>query len=181
MPAKAKKTTKSKIVKKTSVATKKTEVKKTVAKKPAAKKTVTKKTLIATFSKAIRERDDYTCTFPNCPHCGNYSKRDEGGVDCAHYYRCYRASGRWHPPNCTTLCRKQHNYLDEHDPHLVAFFTKLLGKDAHDELIKRHHGVFRYKPWERWEMNQHYQAQIKKMEKQRMDGVQGRLVLSGWD
>ncbi len=144
------------------------------------RKTVTMGTLDRTFSLAIRERDNYECTYPKCPHCGNHSLR-EGGLDAAHYYRRYRASGRWTPENVTSLCRKQHNYLDEHHPHLVAFFTGLLGEDVHDELIKRHHGVFRYKPYERAEMNAHYQAQIKKMEKQRSDGVQGRLILTGWD
>ena len=144
------------------------------------KKTVTIAHLDKTFSKAIREQYDYICAFPNCPKCGNHSLRD-GGLDCAHYYRRYRASGRWHPDNCAALCRKQHNYLDEHHPNLVAFFTKLLGEVRHDMLIERHHGIFRYKPWERWEMNQHYGAQTKDFDRQRLNGSTGILVLTPWD
>ena len=145
------------------------------------RKTLTKATLDRTFSLCIRERDDYTCTYRDCPDCGNCSMRYEGGLDAAHYYRRYRLSGRWHPDNVTSLCRSRHNYLDEHPPELVRFFTDLLGEGAHDMLIERHHGTVRYPGWERWEMNQHYKAQTKKIERQRKEGSVGVLVLTSWD
>ena len=146
-----------------------------------ARKTVKIQTLDATFSKAIRERYDYICAFPECPECGNVSLRYDGGLDCIHYYRRYRASGRWHPDNCCAMCRKQHNYLDEHHPALVAFFTKLLGEADHDALIERHHRTYRYKPWERWEMNRHYASQDKYMFRLRKEGRQGVLPIVSWD
>ena len=139
------------------------------------------KTLDTTFSLCVREQYDYTCAFPKCPKCGNGSLRYDGGLDCAHYYRRYRASGRWTPDNCAALCRKQHNYLDEHHPNLVAFFNGLLGEARHDELIVRHHGIYRYKPWERWEMNQHYKTQTKYMERLRKEGAEGYLPCVAWD
>ena len=147
------------------------------------RKTVKIATLDATFSLAIREQYDYICAFPSCPDCGNHSFRDSAGLDCAHYYRRYRSSGRWHPDNCAALCRGRHNYLDEHQPNLVAFFTQILGDWRHDELIKRHHRTFRYKPWERWEMNRHYKAQTDYMFDvfRKEKGEQGYLPMVAWD
>jgi len=145
------------------------------------RKTVKIATLDATFSLAIREQYDYTCAFANCEYCENQPFRYNGGLDCAHYYRRYRASGRWHPDNCAALCRKQHNYLDEHHPRLVACFTKLLGEGCHDALIERHHKTFRYKPHERWEMNRHYKAQTEHMFRLRTQGRQGFLPMVPYD
>lgn len=148
-----------------------------------ARKTVTMGTLDRTFSLLIREQFDYTCARPGCKFCGNHPLRDaqHNRVECAHYYNRYRSSGRWHPDNCAALCHEQHAFLEHNKALEVQFFMELLGKDRHDELIVRHQGIFRYKPWERWEMNQHYKAQTDKMERQRKDGKRGRLVATAWD
>jgi len=146
-----------------------------------AKKTVKIQTLDQTFSLAIREQYDYTCAFPECPYCDNHSLRYIGRLDCAHYYNRYRASGRWYPDNCAALCREVHVHLEHNKALEVKFFTELLGEVRHEWLVERHQGIFRYKPWERWEMNQHYRAQKLKMEKLRIDGELGYLVLSAWD
>jgi len=146
------------------------------------RKTVKMATLDSTFSLMIREQYDYICAYPDCPKCGNSSFRyNDGLLDCIHYYRRYRASGRWNPDNCAAVCRQQHNYLDEHHPHLVAFFTKLLGEGAHDLLVERHHRTFRYRDWERGEMNEHYRAQTKYMERLRKEGQTGVLPVVAWD
>ena len=145
------------------------------------KQTVTKATLDRSFSLALRESYDYICAYPECPMCGNYSLRYGGGLDTAHYYRRYRLSGRWHPDNCAALCRKIHNYLDEHPPELVAFFKALLGDTRHEWLMERHHQTYRYPAGERYEMNQHYKAQIVKIDNLRMGGETGPIVLTPWD
>lgn len=147
------------------------------------RKTVTMRHLDRTFSKAIREQFNYTCAAPNCQHCGNQSLRyaAHDRVECAHYYNRYRSSGRWHPDNCAALCHGQHVFLEHNKALEVKFFEKLLGKQRHDDLVVRHQGLFRYKPWERAEINQHFLSQIQKMKRQRLDGVQGTLILSAWD
>lgn len=147
------------------------------------RKTVTMGTLDKTFSKAVRMRDNYTCQYKHCEHCGNQSLEfaAHDRVECAHYYNRYRASGRWHPDNCAALCHKMHVFLEHNKALEVAFFEGLLGKERHDALVVRHQGTYRYKPWERAEMNQHLLAQTQKMKRQRMDGEQGTLILSAWD
>lgn len=148
-----------------------------------AKKTVAIATLDKTFSKALRESYDYTCAFPNCTFCGNHSLRhaDHDQVECAHYYNRYRASGRWCPDNCASLCHGQHMFLEHNKALEVKFFNELLGETRHDWLVYRHQGIFRYKPQERWEMNRHFAAQEKKIDKLRMAGEQGYIPLSAWD
>ncbi len=145
------------------------------------RKTVKIKTLDNTFSLAIREQYNHKCAFPDCPDCGNHSLRYSGGLDCAHYRRRRYSSGRWHPDNCAALCRERHNFLDLHDENLRSFFFKLLGEVRHDALQVRHHSTFRYKPWERWEMNQHFAAQRKYMDRLRNEGEQGYLPMVAWD
>ena len=147
-----------------------------------ARKTVTIATLDRTFSLAIREQYDYTCAFLGCQFCGNHDLRyaENNRVECAHYYNRYRSSGRWYPDNCASLCHNQHMFLEHNKALEVKFFTALLGETRHEWLVERHQGVFRFKPWERWEMNQHFKAQIVKFERQRASGQRGYLVLTSW-
>lgn len=145
------------------------------------RKTVTIKTLSDTFSLAVRERDDYTCQYPDCPKCGNHTLRYQGGLDCSHYHPRRHLSGRWYPDNCITLCRLIHQYVDTHRSIQVDLMKEILGEPCHADLIIRHHGLFKYKPFERAEMNDHYKAQTFKMERQRADGKTGVLTLTSWD
>jgi hypothetical protein len=140
-------------------------------------------TLDKTFSRAVREQFDYRCAKKGCEYCGNQSLRyaAHDRVECAHYYNRYRSSGRWHPDNCAALCHQQHVFLEHNKALEVKFFEQLIGKERHDALLVRHQRVFRYKPWERAEMNRHYADQLKEMERMRMDGVSGILTLLAWD
>jgi hypothetical protein len=61
------------------------------------------------------------------------------------------------------------------------FFEKLLGEVRYEWLLERHQQIFRYSPQERWEMVQHYRAQEKKIDRLRMDGEEGVVVLTPWD
>ena len=146
-----------------------------------ARKTVKMATLDTSFRKAVHEQYDYICAFDDCEYCGNHSFRYNGQIECAHYYNRYRSSGRWHPDNCAALCHDQHMFLEHNKALEVNFFAKLLGETRHDMLIERHQGIYRYKSWERWEMNQHYRAQRVKMVRQRANGGSGYLVLTPWD
>ena len=121
------------------------------------------------FRKCIHEAYDYTCAYPNCPYCGNHSMRESGGIECAHYYNRYRASGRWHPDNVACLCHGAHAFLEHNKALEVKFFADLLGETRHEWLIERHQGIFRYKPWDRWEQCQHYNAQRKHIDRRRVE------------
>lgn len=147
------------------------------------RKTVKIKTLDQTFSRCIRESYDYRCAYPDCPYCRNHSFRENtGGLECAHYYNRYRASGRWHPDNCAALCHGAHDFLEHNKALEVAFFKTLLGETRHEWLIERHQGIYRYKPWERYEMNQHYRAQRKAIERRRKEKNEvGFIDVVAWD
>jgi len=79
------------------------------------------------------------------------------------------------------LCHEQHFYLELHDAEERDFYYDHLGMEKYDDLVIRMQGIYRYKPWERWEMSRHFNAQRVKIEKLRANGAQGHLVLTPWD
>jgi len=146
------------------------------------RKTATIAHLDKIFSLTIRESYDYICAFPNCEYCGNHSMRDSGGIECAHYYNRYRASGRWHPDNCAALCHGQHMFLEHNKALEVQFFRELLGETRHEWLVKRHQGIYRYKPWERADQVVHYRAQDRAIIRRRVEHNEtGFIDVVSWD
>ena len=133
------------------------------------RKTATIRYLDKAFREAIYESYDFICAYFDCPYCRNYSMRQSREIECAHYYNRYRASGRWHPDNCAALCHGAHMFLEHNKALEVQFFTKLLGEVRHDWLVERHQGIYRYKPWERGEMVQHYKAQEYSIRRRRVE------------
>ena len=149
----------------------------------AKRKTVTIATLDTAFRKAIHEGYDYTCAYPNCPDCGNHSFRyADVSIECAHFHNRHSSAGRWHPDNVACLCHERHAYLERHNAEEAKFFAELLGETRYDWLIKRMQGVYRYKPWERWEMSQHYRAQEKAIIRRRVEhNEEGFIDVVPWD
>ena len=146
------------------------------------KKSIKNTTIDTTFSKLIRERDDYRCQAPSCPHCENISLRT-GGAECSHYRGRRYLAGRWHPSNCITLCHPAHAEIDQGPQAIhVNLMIILLGDEEHDELVKRlQRNDFKYPQWERIEMHDHYKAQLQHLHKLRMNGHQGVLPVAAWD
>jgi len=56
-----------------------------------------------------------------------------------------------------------------------------LGSTEYDDLLERLHGTVKYTPYNRWEMNVHYAAQDKYIQRLRNQGQQGTLPLAAWD
>ena len=147
-----------------------------------ARKTCTMGTLDTSFRRAIHESYDHICAYPNCPKCGNHSFRyADVSIECAHWHNRWKAAGRWHPPNVACLCHEMHSYLEDLRGEEAAFFYDHLGMDAYDEVMERMRLSYRYKPWERAEMSAHYHAQRKHIEKRRMAGEQGIILVTSWD
>lgn len=147
-----------------------------------ARKTIKNATIDTTFSKLIRERDDYICQKPSCPYCENISLRT-GGAENSHYRSRRYLAGRWHPSNCVTLCHPAHAEIDQGPQALhVMLMIQLLGEDEHNTLVSRlQRNDFKYAQWERIEMHDHYKAQLQYLHKLRMKGHQGRLPVASWD
>lgn len=146
-----------------------------------ARKTVTMATLDTSFRKAMHEAYDYTCAYPECPYCGNHSKRYTGGIECAHWHNRWQAAGRWHPDNVACLCHEMHSYLENRRAEEALFFAAILGETRHEWLIERMQRIYRYKPWERAEMSAHYNAQRKAIERRRANGESGFIDVVSWD
>jgi hypothetical protein len=67
------------------------------------------------------------------------------------------------------LCHERHAYLETHNAEEARFFEALLGDT-------------RYKPWERAEMAAHYRAQMKHIERRRLEnGEEGFIDVVPWD
>lgn len=139
-------------------------------------------TLDNIFSKCIRERNDWICEYDNCDKCGNVSFRhNPGGLHNSHFKGRRNRSTRWHPDNCFALCNKRHERMGDNPDEHAAWVRRELGDTRFDDVVLRANSVRHYKPFDRWDMNQHYKAQLKKMQRQRLDGVQGYLILTPWD
>jgi hypothetical protein len=146
-----------------------------------ARKTIKNRTIDTTFSKLIRERDDYICQVASCPHCGNHSLRN-GGAECSHYRGRRYLAGRWHPDNCITLCHFAHRDIDQGPQALhVKLMIEVLGETRHDALVERLQKTFRYPQHERIDMHNHYKAQLRYLERRRNEGEEGVLPVVSWD
>ena len=147
------------------------------------RKTVTMATLDTSFRKCIHESYDYICAYPNCPDCGNHSFRySDVSIECAHFHNRQSSAGRWHPDNVACLCHDRHSYLERHNAEEAQFYAELLGKEKHEALIIRMQGTYRYKPWERAEMSAHYRAQMRHIERRRLENSElGVIAVVPWD
>lgn len=144
------------------------------------RKRIKEATLDQTFSLCIRESYDWACQHPRCPQCGNH-RMDNGGLECSHYYgRRYRG-GRWHPDNCLALCHAVHAYIDTHPSEQVDLMRRHLGDTGHDILVERMQSTFKYTPAEKWEMHQHYKAELDRMRQLRLGGERGYISLVSYD
>ena len=146
------------------------------------RKSIKNPTIDNTFSKLIRERDDYICQYPSCPHCQNVSLRHVGGLECSHYRSRRYLAGRWHPDNCISLCHQAHREIDQGPQALhVNLMIAVLGETRHDMLVERLQRSFKYPQWERIEMHEHYKAQLRHLKRQRAEGKMGVLPVVAWD
>jgi len=145
-------------------------------------KSVKVTTLDTIFSKCIREQYDWICAYKKCEKCHNQSFRNNpGGLHCSHFKGRRSRSGRWYPYNCAALCNKRHERMGESPHDHSKWFLKRLGIEGYADLILRVNGNIKYTPNDRWEMNRHYNAQLKYLTRQRSEGKIGYLPLVAWD
>ena len=147
-----------------------------------ARKTAGMQALDTSFRRAIHESYDFICAYPGCPDCGNHSFRyADVSIECAHWHNRWMSAGRWHPDNVACLCHPRHIHLEHHKAEESEFFYDHLGMERYDDLKERMILTYRYKPWERAEMSTHYHAQRKHIEKRRLAGEQGIILVTSWD
>lgn len=86
----------------------------------------------ARFSKAIRERDRYTCQ-----RCGAVHATNSMGLHSAHCFGRGKPATRFDPDNACALCYGCHSYLDSHPDLKHAFFRERLGDERYEALQLR--------------------------------------------
>lgn len=84
----------------------------------------------AEFSRAIRERDNYTCQ-----RCGNSFLPNSRGLHSAHLVNGRgKLATRWEPDNAVSLCYGDHRWLDTHPSLKREFAIERLGLERVEEL-----------------------------------------------
>lgn len=123
------------------------------------------------FSKCVRERNDWICEYCNRDFSGNTSI-----LDCSHFYGRRAKSTRWDGDNCFAHCRGCHNKLGENPGEFTNHAIKLRGEGWYERLTEKWRNVKRkISKAEEKEIAKHYREELKKMEKQRKEGVRGWL------
>lgn len=84
------------------------------------------------WSKAVRERDDYTCVRCETPYPTN-----SRGLHAAHIMGRGKLATRHDLINGVALCFGCHRWLDTHPDLKAEFFRAYLGDDVYDDLLLR--------------------------------------------
>ena len=82
------------------------------------------------FSKVIRKRA--ALNFCGCEYCGAQTR-----LQCSHFVGRRKRATRWDMDNACGLCFTCHQYLDEHPYEHTAYFTKRLGTEKLEELVRK--------------------------------------------
>lgn len=86
----------------------------------------------ARWSKAVRERDNYTCQ-----RCGTVHAPNSQGLHAAHIFGRGRKVTRCVLENGVALCYGCHRFVDGNPYEREALGRRILGDEAYEELDRR--------------------------------------------
>ncbi len=86
------------------------------------------------FSKAIRERDGWSCQ-----RCGKEHEHNSTGLHAAHCFTRRTQATRLDPVNALALCYGCHQFIDSHAVEKEALWRLRFGNDRYDALTLRAH------------------------------------------
>lgn len=139
-------------------------------------------TLDVTFSKLVRERNDWTCEYSGCEYCGNHSFRHRpGGLHNSHFRGRRGRSTRWDLDNCFALCHKRHERMGDSPDEHAAWVRRQLGDVRFDELVRRANTPRKVTPLDRLEMNAHFRAELERIANLRAMGLVGYVEATSYD
>jgi 5-methylcytosine-specific restriction endonuclease McrA len=87
------------------------------------------------FSKAVRERDNYTCM-----RCGKQHERNSMGLHCAHNHTRRIKATRHVMTNALALCYGCHQHIDSHAEDKETLFRLRFGNEEYDRVAALAHG-----------------------------------------
>lgn len=132
-------------------------------------------------SDVVRERADWACE-----KCGVISEEGRNraadkGMQCSHYYGRKHNSTRYDMDNCFCLCASCHSWLEDRPADHRVFVISKLGEARHDELMRRHHQVKKYKSWMLKELKEHYRAEFERIRERHFSGERGYIEVINYD
>ena len=129
----------------------------------------------AALSKCVRERSAWTCD-----RCGAKHLENSAGLHAAHYHSRGNWFTRFDPANLLALCYGCHSFTarerDEHRKTMLRYINEIeLDRLAYDRN-RPAYGVKKRVS----EIAKHYRGELEKMQRQRAEGVTGRIEFEGW-
>ncbi len=129
----------------------------------------------AALSKCVRERSAWTCD-----RCGAKHLENSAGLHAAHWHSRGNWFTRFDSANLLALCYGCHSFTarerDEHRKTMLRYITEIeLDRLAYDRN-RPAYGIKKRVA----EIAKHYRGELAKMQRQRADGVTGRLEFEGW-
>lgn len=128
------------------------------------------------FSKLVRERADYICE-----HCGINLRHDPRRMHCAHIHSRKHRSTRWRGNGACCLCASCHRRFTDFPIEWQGAARKILGDGEYEDCARLANEIRKYTKVEKAEMLEHYKAQLKYMDKRRVDGEIGYLDFVSYD
>ena len=129
------------------------------------------------FSLCIRERVDW-----NCEHCGsNYRQRPQG-LHCSHLFSRRHYATRHDPNNAFAHCYGCHQRLGGCPVTFTRWAEQHLGIGL-VELVREKHldtGLGKMCKKKQKEIAAHYKSELSRLQKQRAEGITGRLEVTAW-
>jgi len=136
---------------------------------------VTVKPSDKTFSRVVRESNDWTCE-----RCGSKHERGSQGMHNSHIFsRRYRTI-RWSKDNTQSLCYPCHSWFGGNPADSGYWITELLGEEHMAMLREKRDSRVKVSKLEEKEIAKHYRSELKRIESLRDEGVTGVIDFVSW-
>ena len=131
------------------------------------------------FSRAIRERDDWTCQI-----CGYFEPEAQATgksmkLQCAHVFSRKNKNVRCHPDNAVCLCASCHALMTDAPTEWGLWVIKHLGEGRYDMLRERKNDIrIKYSKEDMKDIAKHYRQEYTRMVNEKMHGKQDVELIS---
>jgi len=129
----------------------------------------------AALSKCVRERSAWTCD-----RCGAKHQENSAGLHAAHYHSRGNWFTRFDSANLLALCYGCHSFTarerDEHRKTMLKYITEI---ELDRLAFARNRTAYAVKQRVS-AIAKHYRGELAKMQRQRAEGVTGRIEFEGW-
>ena len=127
------------------------------------------------FSRCVREAHDWICA-----RCGSQHERGSAGLHNSHIFsRRYRTI-RWAQENTQALCFPCHQWFGGNPADSGIWILNVHGEGVLNILREKRDSKVKVPKSEEKEIAKHYRAQLKIIEKRRLNGETGYINFVSW-